>query len=180
MVQSVIQLLSVLTLFANIFVVYLLVTFLLSKIGILKNLYKLNRNFLEKRNIFYALIVALVATSGSLFLSEVAGFTPCKFCWLQRIFMYPLVLILGVSLFQKARDVEKYVIPMAFIGMLLALYNYYLQISPNPLAPCSSVGFSVSCSERFFTYYGYITIPWMAFSAFLLISYLMLLTYKRK
>src|SRR5688572_18615670 len=41
--------------------------------------------------------VALVATVGSLYLSEVANFTPCKLCWYQRIAMYPMVPVLGMA-----------------------------------------------------------------------------------
>src|SRR4051794_3718163 len=44
-----------------------------------------------------AFAVALVCTLGSLYLSEVAHFVPCKLCWYQRIAMYPLVPILGLA-----------------------------------------------------------------------------------
>jgi hypothetical protein len=37
--------------------------------------------------------VAIVATLGSLFMSEIAGFIPCRLCWVQRGFMYPLALV---------------------------------------------------------------------------------------
>ena len=40
-----------------------------------------------------AAAVAVVATAGSLYLSEVAHFVPCKLCWYQRIAMYPLPVI---------------------------------------------------------------------------------------
>ena len=44
-----------------------------------------------------AWLVAAVAMSGSLYFSEVAGFTPCRLCWAQRACMYPLVVLLAVA-----------------------------------------------------------------------------------
>jgi disulfide bond formation protein DsbB len=129
--------------------------------------------YFAKNSIKFALVVSLVATLGSLYFSEVRGFEPCKLCWLQRIFMYPLPIILGISLYKKMKDVGSYVLPMSIIGMAIAAYHYYYQVTGSSLIPCSSVGFSVSCSERFFTYWGYITIPWMSLSAFVLIASLM-------
>ncbi|MEM7737254.1 MAG: disulfide bond formation protein B, partial [Deinococcota bacterium] len=35
-----------------------------------------------------AWLIALVATAGSLYFSEVRNFIPCTFCWYQRILMY--------------------------------------------------------------------------------------------
>ena len=43
--------------------------------------------------LWLAFLVALTATVGSLYFSEVARFTPCVLCWYQRIAMYPLVFV---------------------------------------------------------------------------------------
>ena len=43
-------------------------------------------------------IIALTATVGSLFFSEIAKFTPCILCWWQRIFMYPQVILIGLGI----------------------------------------------------------------------------------
>ena len=120
-------------------------------------------------------VIALTATLGSLYLSDVRGFTPCLLCWYQRIFMYPLLFIFGTALVKKLKGAENFVLPLSITGAAIAAYHYYLQITPDPLVPCSTVGFSVSCSDRFVTSYGYITIPWMALSAFGLITILMLI-----
>jgi len=174
-----IKLLSLLTLIANVLVALIIVDkFInkyLKKVEVWRNLKKT----LEKNALFLSFLIGLTATLGSLYLSEVRAFTPCKLCWFQRIFMYPIPIILGVSLFKKARDVALYVIPLSLIGSLIAIYHYYLQINPDPLVPCTTVGFSVSCNETFFTYFGYITIPWMSFSAFILI-FLLAYLYLRK
>lgn len=179
MTSLVIKVLSLLTLGSNIFVVLFLITWVLSKRSPpVQNFLAQAGKTIRQKGTLFAFIVAATATSGSLYFSEGAGFEPCKLCWFQRIFMYPQVIILAVALLKKAHDVEKYILPLSLTGAFIAIYNYILQISPNPLAPCSTIGFSVSCSEKFFTYFGYITIPWMSFSAFILI--LIFLTFSSK
>lgn len=168
MTQSVINYLAVLTLISNF------------SVGLILLRWTNAKKILGDRAIFLAFTVALTATLGSLYLSEIAHFTPCKLCWLQRIFMYPLVIILGTALYKKRQDVAVYVLPLSLVGGLISSYHYYLQMNPQPLAPCSDIGFSVSCSDRFVTSYGYITIPWMALSAFVLIGLLMLISLKKK
>lgn len=164
-----IKLLAVLAVVANIMTLFLLLNIILPKYVNRIKVWKDTDMLLEKKALFLSFIIGLTATLGSLYLSESRMFTPCKLCWFQRIFMYPMPIILGVALFKKARDVAMYVIPLAVTGGLIAIYHYYLQINPEPFAPCTTVGFSVSCSETFFAYFGFITIPWMSFSAFILI-----------
>lgn len=123
----------------------------------------------------FAFVITLTATLGSLYFSEVRGFAPCKLCWFQRIFMYPLPFIFGVALWKKGKEAFRYALPLAIVGLLIAAYHYKLQLSPDTLVPCSTVGFSVSCSQRFVTHFGYITIPWMSLSGFSLVTALGLL-----
>lgn len=176
-----VQFLSFLTLLTDISLGIYLALWLLSKFIAKRELAKIHSRIttnLSKNALKIAFIISLTATGGSLYFSEVLHYTPCILCWYQRIFMYPQVIILGVALFKKIKNVYLYSIPLSLVGATISIYNYYLQLHPNPLAPCSSIGFSVSCSERFFTYYGYITIPWMALSAFTVIILIMVLLRK--
>ena len=50
-----------------------------------------------------AFLIALAATLGALFIGEVLGQMPCTLCWYQRIAMFPLVPILGLSLWPGGR-----------------------------------------------------------------------------
>src|SRR5688572_3194157 len=59
------------------------------------------------------LIVALFATLGSLFLSEIAGWTPCLLCWYQRIFMYPQAVILALAFWHNDRNVAPYILTLS-------------------------------------------------------------------
>jgi disulfide bond formation protein DsbB len=131
-------------------------------------------NYISNHSILFAFIVALTATSGSLFYSEIAGFDPCKLCWLQRIFMYPQVILLGIALKRKDMGVIYYSLALSMIGAIIAGYHYLLQIDIAPATPCSAIGSSASCSQVFVMNFGYVTIPMMSFTAFLLIIVFMI------
>jgi disulfide bond formation protein DsbB len=123
-----------------------------------------------------AFVLTLAAISGSLFYSEIAGYTPCKLCWFQRIFMYPQAIILALAIWRHDRAVAWYTLWLSVPGGLLAGYHYLLQIGVAPAIPCSAVGVSVVCSQRFVMQFGYVTIPMMALTAFALIALLSFLT----
>lgn len=133
--------------------------------------------FLGKNALLFAFIVALVSMSGSLFFSEVLGYAPCKLCWFQRIFMYPLVLILGIALFKRERKIFRYVIPMSVIGGLIAAYHYISQVLEYT-GTCGANS-EVPCAIKYTFELGYITIPMMALTAFVLICILGYMNRKR-
>lgn len=122
--------------------------------------------------------VATLATLGSLYYSEIAGYNPCKFCWFQRIFMYPQVLLLGIAWWRKDGWMSLYSVVLSGIGALVAFYHYLLQLGVAPEVPCSAVGISEACSQQFVMELGYITIPLMSLTAFLVILGAML-AYRR-
>jgi len=133
------------------------------------------KNFVVRRSVVLAGLVALTATLGSLFFSEIMHYEPCKLCWLQRIFMYPLPLLLALALIKKDNQIRPYAMMLAVIGAALALYHYVLQVGQihyqalENLVNCGTVGYSPSCTSYFFLSFGYITIPMMSLSAFVLI-----------
>lgn len=130
--------------------------------------------FLSHYGLIFAGMIALIATIGSLFYSEVMGFTPCTLCWFQRIFMYSQVIIFAVALLKKDRGIIDYSIALSCIGAFIAAYHYLLQLGIMPSVACSAVGYSVSCSAFFTMYFGYITIPLISLTAFVSIIVLLL------
>lgn len=155
------QILLILTVIAQIIIAVFVLSFFIKQKAIL--------NFFRKYALVFAFIVALVATLGSLFYSEVAGYEPCKLCWFQRILMYPQVILLGIALLKKDNGIVLYSLSLSFIGALIAGYHYLLQLGIVPSIGCSAVGYSVDCAKRFIMGFGYITIPMMSLTAFLLI-----------
>lgn len=126
-------------------------------------------SFFSAHYLKLALTVTLTATLGSLFYSEIAGFTPCKLCWFERIFMYPQAVIFGVALWKKDPKIWIYSSSLSIIGAVISFYHYLLQIGFLPEGSCDAVGRSVSCSKVFVMTFEYITIPLMAGTAFVLL-----------
>ena len=122
--------------------------------------------------------VAATCTMGSLYLSEVAGYPPCKLCWYQRTAMYPLALILGMAAFRKDHKAGRYVVPIALVGAVISAYHAGVERFPSlesgtcdPANPCSVI---------WVEHLGYITIPVMALSGFLLIGMLVMVASKER
>lgn len=174
LVAAVAKLLAILTVLTDIGIILFILTGLAGLAS--KRVKKLRQTVLSHVAPYariLAFIVALTATSGSLFYSEVAKFTPCLLCWYQRIFMYPQVLLIALGIIKKDKNIADYAMGMSLVGGAISLYHYYIQLGGNKFIPCSTVGYSIDCSQRFSLEFGYITIPIMALSAFTAIFLLM-------
>ncbi len=115
--------------------------------------------------LFACWLLVAVSTAGSLFFSHVMGFAPCILCWYQRIFLFPLVLILAAGLFPLDRGVVRYALPLAVAGWLVALYHnlLYSGVIPKSIQPCSQ---GVSCTEKYIDLFGFVTIPMLSLLSF--------------
>ncbi|MEZ5176504.1 MAG: disulfide bond formation protein B [Acidimicrobiia bacterium] len=123
---------------------------------------------LEGLTLWLAGFVALAATLGSLYLSEVAHLVPCRYCWFQRIAMYPLALILLMAAYRKDSMVRLYAATIASIGLGIAAYHRTIQAFPDlDAGSCAVTG--PSCSAALIDKFGFVTIPYMSLSAFALI-----------
>jgi disulfide bond formation protein DsbB len=132
-------------------------------------------SYVASQAILIGFLVAFASVVLSLFYSNVVGYTPCTLCWWQRIFMYPLVLLFGMALWKKDTKIVDYGIVFSVIGAVIGAYNHYIQLGGSPLVPCSAV---VSCAQRFVFEFGYISIPLMSFTGFMIIA-VSLYTYKK-
>ncbi len=119
-----------------------------------------------------AFVVALVSMAGSLYLSEVADFPPCKLCWFQRIAMYPQVFLGAMALVRRDQAIRPYLALLSIVGGTISIWHLFVERFPDlesgscdPANPCSIIWV-----ERF----GYLTIPAMALSAFAAITVLVL------
>lgn len=122
--------------------------------------------------LWLAFAVALTATLGSLYLSEVAHFVPCTLCWYQRIAMYPLVPILLVAAVKRDAAVWRYAAPLAVIGSAISIYHYQLERFPDQTSVSCTL--EAPCTVVWIWRFHYISIPFMALSGFALIIALLL------
>jgi disulfide bond formation protein DsbB len=122
--------------------------------------------------------IALIATLGSMYFSEVAHYVPCRLCWFQRIAMYPLVVILLVAALRKdTRGGALYGLAFPVVGGLVSLYHLYIEA--NPEAESTSCKIGAPCSTKWIDEFGYVTIPMLALTAFLAIGALLLFARSR-
>jgi disulfide bond formation protein DsbB len=110
-------------------------------------------------------LVAVVATLGSLYFSEIANYFPCELCWYQRILMYPLVVVLGVAVYQNRAGVWKTALPLSTLGLGIAAYHSQLQLSDSGGLTCTVGGCGSVQWE-----YAFLTIPRLSLIAFVLLT----------
>jgi len=124
--------------------------------------------------IFVSWLIAMLSTLASLFFSEVMELAPCVLCWYQRIFLFPLSIILVLGLFPLDTKVIKYALPLSLIGMLFTIYHCLLFYGfiPENLQPCSQ---GIPCNDDSMILFGILPIPVLSLLAFLSISTLLLL-----
>ena len=115
--------------------------------------------------LFASWLLVATAALGSLFFSEVMELPPCSLCWAQRVFMFPLAIILLVGLLPFDPGVVRYALPLAAIGGLIALYHLLLQVGviPESAAPCRQ---GISCSEAQLQVLGFLSIPMLSLLVF--------------
>ena len=110
-------------------------------------------------------VVAAVATGGSLYFSEALGLYPCDLCWIQRIAMYPLVVVLGVAAYEDRIGVWRTALPLSVGGGFVAAYHAHVQRTPT--ASCSLDG---GCGSVQYELFGLFSIPDLALIAFSMIA----------
>ena len=120
---------------------------------------------MKKHYLHAAWAISLTATILSLYFSEIMKLPPCTLCWWQRIFMYPLSIIIPIGLLNKDENVHKYVLPLSIIGALIGGYQYLLtaDIISEVLSPCTA---GISCAKNVIVWFGFINIPLLSFTAF--------------
>jgi disulfide bond formation protein DsbB len=126
------------------------------------------RGFLWGYELWAAFVVAAIATGGSLFFSEIAGYIPCELCWYQRICMYPLSLLTLFAAAHADHRVVRYLIPFPIVGAGVSVYHLLIenQVVSEPSA-CQLGG--AGCAVKWINEFGYVTIPTLALTGFLLL-----------
>lgn len=129
--------------------------------------------------LFAAWLVALAATAGALFIGEVMGQAPCNLCWYQRVFMFPLAVILAVATFREDAGVWRYAGPVAALGWLVAAFHslLYAGIIPEAIKPCAATG--PSCSGADMTVLS-LPLPYLSLAAFTAIAVLLIPASRKK
>src|SRR5262245_47942156 len=110
---------------------------------------------------------------GSLYFSEGAHFLPCKLCWYQRIGMYSLAIILVIAAVRRDWNIRIYATTLAVLGSIVSVYHYLIERFPS-LESGTSCDPNNPCTFVWFFHLHYISLPFMALSAFALVATVLL------
>jgi len=146
---------------------------ILSTLGVLKFSRSQFRREFRSTGMLLASMVAVGATLGSLYFSEIREFLPCEWCWYQRIAMYPLAVLLPIATFRRDRKIIPYALVLTTAGAGLSIYHYQLQAFPSQGTSCA---LDASCTYRWIEVFGFVSIPMLALGSFALIGILLLAT----
>lgn len=122
-----------------------------------------------ENHLLFIWLVSLVATLGSLYFSEIRGYIPCTLCWVQRIFMYPILLMSTVAIYEKNAKIALTTAVFSIIGGCISLYHYGIQ-KIDFLGDAAPACGQVPCTGQYINWLGFITIPFLALTAFILIA----------
>lgn len=170
-VEVVSTFLALLALGAGFGVLATLTLWVLDRIGLVRGAMDGFTELLRPAALWLAFLVAAVAMAGSLYFSVGAGFVPCDLCWYQRIAMYPLAAVLLVGALLRDRRAALYAAVFPVVGACISIYHIYIEVNPDKESAACRAG--VPCATRWIDEFGYVTIPVMALSAFVLIGLLL-------
>ncbi len=129
-------------------------------------IFKAKSFLFEVKKIAIPLAALITTTSmlGSLYFSEIVNYTPCRLCWYQRAAMYPLAIFLIVATFEKLKFIKLVSVVLASGGLLIASYHWFIERFPDLDAGVCDA--KMPCSVVWFESFGFVTLSFMAFTAF--------------
>jgi disulfide bond formation protein DsbB len=116
-----------------------------------------------------AFVVAAIATGGSLFFSEIAHFVPCELCWFQRICMYPLSIVTLLAAVRGDYRVARYLLPLPVVGACVSVYHLLVENGVVEQAKACLASAPGGCATKWIDEFGWMTIPTLALTAFVLL-----------
>jgi disulfide bond formation protein DsbB len=174
MTHGVVVFLSVLGVVGQVLVGALIAVGLLALAG-LRTPLRLLQRAVWGYELWLGFVVAAIATGGSLFFSEIAGYFPCELCWYQRIGAYPLSIILLLAALRNDHRVARYLLPLPVAGAGVAVYHLLIQEGVAGQSKTCFLSAPGGCGTKWINEFGYMTIPVLALTGFLLMLGLLLL-----
>lgn len=119
--------------------------------------------------IYLAWVLCLAGSMTSLYFSELRHIEPCRFCWFQRIALFPLAIQLGIFAYRSDGSAAIYGIPLCFVGFIAALLQsinlvFDIQVLCGP---------GVSCREGMIYFFNFLPLSWVSGAGFTMIAALL-------
>lgn len=126
--------------------------------------------------LYVAWILASGMSLASLYLSQILHLTPCTLCWCQRIFLFPLPILLGIALFKGFLGIFPYALPFPLLAMGFAGYQVVIEYFPS-LQKGLMCSQAVSCLSSASLLWGFLSPPLASCGGSFLIFLFLLLSY---
>jgi disulfide bond formation protein DsbB len=127
------------------------------------------RSALWGYELWAAFVVAALATGGSLFFSDIAHFVPCELCWFQRICMYPLSILTLFAAYHGDYRFARYLLPLPAVGACISVYHLFVENGVVGQSSACLVSAPGGCATKWINEFGYMTIPTLALTGFVLL-----------
>lgn len=126
-------------------------------------------NFLRSFGLYLAWVIALAGALLSLYFSELNHIEPCRYCWYQRVALFPLAIQLGIFTYRGDTNAALYGIPLCFVGFLAALIQSVdLMLDIHGLC-----GSTFPCDKEMIYLFDLIPFCWLSGIGFFLIAFLL-------
>lgn len=122
---------------------------------------------ISKNALGLGFLVSFIGMLVSLYYSDYLGILPCGLCWFQRVFLYSQVFIFGMALYKKDHKIFPYTLLLSTVGLIIAVYQSYLQMGYSELLPCPAIASTIDCAKPTFVEFGFVTFPLMSVVLFL-------------
>ena len=141
-------------------------TLIFGVVVVIARLIKANSFLSEVQKIALPLAAMITTTAmlGSLYFSEIVNYKPCRLCWFQRSAMYPLAILLVAANFKKFKFTKIVAVVLALVGGTVSTYHWFLERFPDLDAGVCDA--KLPCSVVWFENFGFVTLSFMAFTAF--------------
>lgn len=120
--------------------------------------------------------IALFATLGSLYWSEILDIEPCSLCWYQRICLFPLSVMLGMSAYRQDRSIIPYALPLVIVGAAVAFYQFLIQNFQLSSHGCHK---NAICTQGTI-FLNWVSLPMLSLLAFLLLGILLVFAWSKQ
>ncbi len=142
---------------------------------------KKNINIKEKYLLLLISFIIFLSIIGSLLFSDYFMKEPCNLCWLQRVLLFPQILLIFLSFIKKKTSLLYDELTLfSFLGFFLALYQSIGQQKATLSSFSCGIDSSPSCNTIHMLSFGYITFPVASATVFALIFFLSLLAKKTR
>ena len=128
-----------------------------------------NKGVPVPESVWIAWGTALAASSASVYFIEILGNPAATLCWLDRMLMFGLFLILSVAIVGRDRNVWRYSIPFLAIGLPASFYQQLVHWDIIHVAPKACTA-SFVCTTKFFDLFGFITQATLCLAAFAIVA----------